>query len=178
MAEAWDDAKNKYNLNMAEAADHSTGKTMRLKNWACAMGGTYVMVLGMDIKNSSTSDLKMCGYAHEFMEQRKCYEMSPHNDLVSNSKVNFCLAKPGEEYIVYLSNGGGVIVDLSASSGQAKVQWFDPGAGKYTEISNVDAQQGTDFDSPFAEDAVLLKRTNETDTTAPSAPKDLTVSQQ
>ncbi|MEE9214368.1 MAG: putative collagen-binding domain-containing protein [Thermodesulfobacteriota bacterium] len=178
MAEAWEDAKNKYNLNMAEAADHGTGKTMRQKNWACAMGGTYVMVLGMDIKNSSTSDLKMCGYLHEFMEQRKFYEMSPHNDLVSNSNVNFCLAKPGEEYIVYLSNGGGVTVDLSAASGQAKVQWFDPGTGKYSEISNVAAQQRTDFDSPFAEDAVLLIRTNETDTTAPSAPKDLTVSPQ
>lgn len=49
-----------------------------------------------------------------------------HNQLVQEG--DYCLAKPGELYIVFLRNGQGTI-DLSDHSGAYSVKWFDPRNG-------------------------------------------------
>jgi len=68
MVRAWKDARGKYNLNMSEAKEFGSGKLMRDKCWACAMGGAYVMILEMDIANTSKSDLEDCGRLVRFFE--------------------------------------------------------------------------------------------------------------
>jgi hypothetical protein len=55
---------------------------------------------------------------------RKARKSNEKND---NSK--YCLAKPGELYLVYLPKGGTTDLDLSASSGDFNVKWFNPRTG-------------------------------------------------
>jgi hypothetical protein len=47
----------------------------------------------------------------------------PHPELASS---RYCLANPGEEYLVYLPVGGPVTVDLCAAGGQFAAEWFFP----------------------------------------------------
>jgi hypothetical protein len=49
------------------------------------------------------------------------------NDQGDNSK--YCLAKPGEIYLIYLPDGGSCPLDLSAAAGDFTVSWLDPRRG-------------------------------------------------
>ncbi|MHA7055798.1 Ig-like domain-containing protein [Aquimarina sp. M1] len=55
-------------------------------------------------------------------------EMRNNNSLSSNSN-DYCYAKQGEAYVVYLKNGGTTNLNLSGRSGQFTVKWYDPRNG-------------------------------------------------
>jgi hypothetical protein len=55
------------------------------------------------------------GQTRRLAERINLAAMTPRDDLAS---TGYCLAHPGEEYLVYLPNGGEVTVDLSASPGR------------------------------------------------------------
>jgi hypothetical protein len=60
------------------------------------------------------------------------WEMRNADELVGNPQPDnscYCLAKPGEVYVVYLPNGGVATLDLAGVEGRLTVQWFDPRAG-------------------------------------------------
>ncbi len=60
------------------------------------------------------------------------WDMTSANGLVGNAandNSRYCLARPGELYLVYLPSGGTVDLDLSLVSGQFSVSWFDPRNG-------------------------------------------------
>ena len=60
------------------------------------------------------------------------WEMSPHDELIGNSKHDnskYCLAKPGEVYVVYLPEGGTTELDLNGINGQFTVHWYNPRTG-------------------------------------------------
>jgi len=75
-----------------------------------------------------------CRIALEFFREHRIpfWEMENANALIGNDKnanSKFCLAKPGELYLVYLPTGGTTELDLSAVTGSFRVNWFDPRAG-------------------------------------------------
>ncbi|MBN1443413.1 MAG: hypothetical protein JXA90_11950, partial [Planctomycetes bacterium] len=41
----------------------------------------------------------------------------------------FCFAKPGEVYLVYLTEGGAAEIELSAAEGAYSLEWFNPREG-------------------------------------------------
>jgi hypothetical protein len=49
-------------------------------------------------------------------------------NYVHDNRV-YCLAKPGELYLVYLPHGGSADLDLGGATGTFAVSWFDPRAG-------------------------------------------------
>jgi hypothetical protein len=60
------------------------------------------------------------------------WEMKNANALIGNTASDnskYCLAKPGEVYLVYLAEGGTTDLDLSGTSGSFNVKWFNPRAG-------------------------------------------------
>jgi hypothetical protein len=67
------------------------------------------------------------GAARRLAERADLAAMTPHNEL---SSTKYCLAQPGVEYIVYLPEGGMVIVDLSNPGGWFNVEWIDPIEGQ------------------------------------------------
>lgn len=75
-----------------------------------------------------------CRVALEFFAANKIpfWEMRNADALVGNPESDnrrYCLAKPGELYLVYLPNGGTCELDLGAERGAFQVQWFDPRRG-------------------------------------------------
>ncbi|WP_349530830.1 DUF5060 domain-containing protein [Reichenbachiella sp. MALMAid0571] len=65
--------------------------------------------------------------AREFFENNIPLSEVSHSDhLVSKG---LCLAKPGEIYTVYLTEGGSTELDLGSSNSTFSVKWFDPRKG-------------------------------------------------
>ena len=75
-----------------------------------------------------------CRYALEFLHKNNIpfQEMEPDNSLTSSG---WCLARPGEVYIVHLENGGSA--NLTIGSGTYLIRWFDPRNGGSLKTGNV-----------------------------------------
>jgi len=128
MVTAFGDARGRYNLNMSESAMHGTGAAARLKNWAIALGGAYVMILGMDIASTAVSDLEDCGRLVRFMESTPFDRMEPHDELAMGA-TDWVLANPGDAYIAYAAAAAGDLGLRGLDLGTYELHWFDPADG-------------------------------------------------
>lgn len=75
-----------------------------------------------------------CRIALEFFEREMIPvgEMANCDELVGNPARDnsvYCLAQPGQLYLVYLPRGGDAIIDLKGASGPFSVAWFNPRKG-------------------------------------------------
>ncbi len=75
-----------------------------------------------------------CRIALEFFREHQIpfFQMANSDALIGNeshSNSRFCLAKPGELYLVYLPNGGTTDLDLGGATGDFRIQWFNPRSG-------------------------------------------------
>jgi hypothetical protein len=77
------------------------------------------------------------GYAHmaDFFTSFDWWQTEPHDELVNNG--NYCLAKPGEIYAVYLPRGGSVAVRLP--SGRYEGTWWDAATGEKAVLPSIEA---------------------------------------
>ncbi|RJP32349.1 MAG: DUF5060 domain-containing protein [Candidatus Omnitrophota bacterium] len=65
-------------------------------------------------------------HALDFFRQIPFAEMKPDDELTS-AENDYCLAKVGEVYAIYLPNGGGT--NLNLASGEFSVKWYNPRTG-------------------------------------------------
>jgi hypothetical protein len=63
------------------------------------------------------------GDTRRYAERMNLAAMAPHPELAS---TRYCLANPGEEYLVYLPDGGDVTLNLRGGPGPYAVEWFLP----------------------------------------------------
>jgi len=85
---------------------------------------------------------------------------APHGELVS---TKHCLANPGQEYLVYLPNGGETTVDLSTAPGTFRVEWMNPSDGTTSTVQAITGGAKRTLTAPFNGDAALyLKKVNGT----------------
>jgi hypothetical protein len=72
------------------------------------------------------------GYAHmvDFFTAFEWWKTEPHDELVNNG--NYCLAKPGDLYAIYLPRGGNVTVRMEP--GQYVAAWWNPTTGEKTPL--------------------------------------------
>jgi hypothetical protein len=98
------------------------------------------------------------GDTKRYADKMDLAKMTPHPELASS---RFCLANPGNEYLIYLPEGGPITVDLAAQAGNFAVEWFFPTLNR--SLPGTRALQGGDYTAtttPFSADAVLhLKKT-------------------
>ena len=92
------------------------------------------------------------GHARRLAGRLDVAATSPRNELASTS---FCLADPGNAYLVYFPAGGKATVALRETTARFAVQWFDPSTGKATAGRPVTGGADREFTAPFADDAVL-----------------------
>jgi CubicO group peptidase (beta-lactamase class C family) len=71
-----------------------------------------------------------------FTEMRHADDLTPDAD-------DYCLAKPGEVYAVYLPEGGAARLDLSDATGAFTVTWFDPKRGGDLRDGSVTSVNGS-----------------------------------
>lgn len=85
----------------------------------------------------------------------RCRDLSRMNPQNSLASTGFCLADPGQEYLVYLPKGGEVSVDLSGAQGGLAVEWFSPLTRETRVGDKVDGGSKRSFRAPFDGDSVL-----------------------
>lgn len=136
MASAFADAGGRYSLNMAESAGHGTGTTARLKNWAAAMGGAYVMVLDWDVATTSRSDLEGCGRLVQFMESTGMNGLAPRDDL-AYAGTAYVLAGPPNSYVLYAASGSGAMGVRGLVGDTYDLRWLDIVSGAVVEQTGV-----------------------------------------
>ena len=65
-------------------------------------------------------------YAVEFFHQHLPFAEMTHQDELTASTEDYCFAKTGQIYAVYLPSGGTTELDLGGNSVTFTVQWFNP----------------------------------------------------
>jgi len=172
---AWQNSKNRYNLNVAEIYDHFATELffkIRIKrseshirqvNWAAAMAGAYVMIYTWNEPILNREILYQCGYLRKFFESTNFNEMAPHDELRYGG-TEYVLAQPGESYIAYTSNLSSNIGLKSMSSGTYRFKWYDVTNGNTIIQDNVNLNAGDQtWNKPKGigkEIAVYVKRIN------------------
>jgi hypothetical protein len=92
------------------------------------------------------------GYARRLAGRLDLAAMSPHDELAS---TKFCLADPGNAYLIYVPGGGKVSVSLPKTTARFAAEWFDPSNGKTSADQPVAGGADRKFTPPFPRDAVL-----------------------
>jgi len=149
-----------------------SAETLRRVAWDIAMAGAYGTAgetarrgtniwpdTGGGWINGRGDDtmVMLKGYEHmvDFFTSFEWWKTEPHDELVTEG--NYCLAKPGEIYAVYLPNSGDVTVTLAP--GRYEATWFDAFTGEWVPIGTV---EGPSWKSPQAPGwldwAILLKK--------------------
>lgn len=76
-----------------------------------------------------------CKIALDFFTQNNIpyWEMEPNDSLLSTE--DFCFAKEGEVYVVFIKKEGKTNLDLSSTSGNFNLRWFNPRNGEFHKKS-------------------------------------------
>jgi hypothetical protein len=111
---------------------------------APAGGGDWLMEKGFENTTYDYEGAVSMKHLAAFFRNVKWWSMKPHPELVKEYPQPFCLAKPGEEYIIYLRYAGvaKIQMDGSAASERYSSQWYDPSTGKLTDPKII---QGTEL---------------------------------
>lgn len=80
------------------------------------------------------------------------WKMVPHPELIIDYPQPFCLAIPGEEYLVYLRYAGSFLIDLTSTAPYSKFeyQWLNPETGHFDEPKIIEGGNISQFVCPEA----------------------------
>lgn len=92
------------------------------------------------------------GLTLKVANQINLVSMIPHNELSSTA---YCLANPGNAYLVYLPDGDKVTVDLSNAVGKLNVQWLKPAEETIIKGRKIIGGKKQELNAPFSGDAIL-----------------------
>ncbi len=127
-----------------ERADRGTGK-------GADSGGGWINGRGDD----TMTMLEGYGHIVTCFTSLRWWEMEPWDDLVNRGA--YCLAEPGQQYLVYLPSGGNAEVKLD--DGKYQAQWFNPRSGQWSAIGGASGRKWTSPKSPDNGDwAIVLQR--------------------
>ena len=75
-----------------------------------------------------------CRTARQFMTGNDIpyWDMQSHDELLDGME-NWCLAKPGEIYVLYMKNGGDSKLNLRREPGDYYLTWFNPRTGEWAD---------------------------------------------
>jgi hypothetical protein len=96
-------------------------------------GGAWPLEIGFERNTLDYEGARSMGYLAHFFKKTEWWKMAPHAELVLEYPENkYCLASPGQEYVVYVRWGGTFKLDLKTTSEKDSFEyyWFDPGTGK------------------------------------------------
>jgi len=68
----------------------------------------------------------MTRYALEFFGDHLPFTEMSHNDELTGAGDDYCFAKPGQVYAIYLPKGGTTDLNLGGRTGGYSVRWFNP----------------------------------------------------
>jgi hypothetical protein len=90
-------------------------------------------------------------YTQDYANKMNLKDITPRNTL---SSTTYCLANPGQEYLVYQPGSGSFTVNLSANT--YDYEWFNPNTGQVAKTGTITVGNGNrSFTPPFSGKAVL-----------------------
>ena len=96
------------------------------------------------------------GHTRTYASRTDFATLKPQNEL---STTNYCLANPGQEYLVYQPGSGRFSVNLEA--GNYDTEWFNPTTGAIAAKGAITSAGGKQsFTPPFAGTAVFNVKTS------------------
>jgi len=109
---------------------------MRCRTWEILTAGGYPVFYyadtAWDVFELSTQPEGYQAFqiARQVMEELPFWEMEPHDHLVDRG---YCLAKPGAAYLIYLPEGGRVLLDAPEAPHDARPRatWINPRTGQH-----------------------------------------------
>jgi Protein of unknown function (DUF4038)/Domain of unknown function (DUF5060)/Putative collagen-binding domain of a collagenase len=86
----------------------------------------------------------------DFFKNVRWWNMAPHPEIVKEYPQPFCLAKPGEEYVIYLRYGGTVNIQMDgdASAKNYRYYWYNPATGKEYDSKSIHGKNILQFNCP------------------------------
>jgi Protein of unknown function (DUF4038)/Domain of unknown function (DUF5060)/Putative collagen-binding domain of a collagenase len=113
-------------------------------------GGSWPLEKGFERNTLDYEGAVSMKHLADFFSDIEWWNMKPLPGLVAEYPQPFCLAKPGQEYILYLRYGGTVklTMDKSSSSSVFNFYWFNPGNGTRTEAKTVNGAGILEFHCP------------------------------
>lgn len=129
---------------------------LRRKAWVALASGAYTMGFNNEVfrnailSNANTRDgMRFIGYTRDFVESLgvDLVGMAPHDEL--GSAGTYVLARPGEEWVVYVPDGTGPVT-VSGVPNNARATWYDTQNGTST-----DAGAGPSYSAPGGGDWAL-----------------------
>jgi hypothetical protein len=102
---------------------------------AGAYGAYYYTYTAWDVlrPEDTPPGYAYCKHLRDFFETTEFWTLEPSDELVS---AGHCLAKRGQEYVVFQSQAQAFSLKLEGLSGSAKVRWFNPFTGEYREAGS------------------------------------------
>ena len=82
-------------------------------------------------------------YALEFFHEHLPFTEMNHHDELTTAKDDYCFAKVGQIYAIYLPRGGTTHLDLGDSRGSFTVRWYNPRTGGPLRIGTVKSVSGS-----------------------------------
>jgi len=151
---AWKCFVRGHNTLLMDSWDPIPGRPCGEVNWAARPG---YPTRDLNRRDDWTWEpvRKAIGNTRTLAKRVNLAAMIPHDDLAS---TRYCLASPGEEFIVYLPEGDEVTVDLSSAPGTFVVEWMHPVEGSITPGGTVKGGRKLNFAVPFPDAAALYLR--------------------
>ncbi|HEX8038733.1 MAG TPA: DUF4038 domain-containing protein [Chryseosolibacter sp.] len=115
-----------------------------------AGGGPWPLEKGFENNTFDYPGARSMSYFAGFFRNVEWWKMAPHPELLHEYADKYCIAVPGEEYVVYLRWGGNMKVDLrpSSESDTFEYTWYDPDSGKALPVKTVKGGDIREFHSP------------------------------
>ena len=97
-------------------------------------------------------------HLYAFMTGTQFWKLEPHDELLD---YGYCLAAPGEEYVIYLAQGREVRLRLDTAEGKFLGRWYDPRTGRFAQTIELWGKKRPLLRPPSADDWVLwIRRSN------------------
>jgi hypothetical protein len=105
--------------------------------------GSWPMEVGFERTTYDYEGAVSMGILAKFFKSIQWWNMEPHPELIMEYPQPFCLARPGEEYLIYLRYGGSPVINLGATASEKEYEyyWFNPGSGEKKETQVITGKE-------------------------------------
>jgi len=121
---------NTVKIYGANTGAYGSNRDAQERFWRNIIGGLassrfHRPASGLGLSRRAQAHIKSCRMLTDAMDVFTC---APHNDVLARRSWNeaYCLANPGVEYAVFFTDGGDVLLDVSACGNTSlSVRWLD-----------------------------------------------------
>ena len=113
-------------------------------------GGTWPIEVGAEVSSYDYEGAVSMQHLASFFRQAEWWKMRPRPDLVNDYPQPFCLARPGEEYIVYLRYGGMINLEIGDDGKEKSFSyyWYNPANGETAATRRIKGDKSLKFTAP------------------------------